>query len=62
MIQLTHKQTTHISGGFLPAIAAFVAILVLPKVVNEHRKEYNQWGHAIGEAAWEHNHPYDPNK
>lgn len=62
MKELSIEEITHISGGFLNLIAAFVAVFVLPKVINDNRKEYNKWGHEIGEAAWEWKHPYDSNK
>lgn len=62
MRSLNICESVQISGGFLPLIAAVVAVFVFPKVINDHRKEYNQWGHQIGEALWEYNHPYDPNQ
>ena len=62
MKSLSQTETKQVSGGFLNLIAAFVAVFVLPKVINDNRKEYNQWGQEIGEAAWEWKHPYDPNK
>lgn len=58
---LSIEESQNVSGGFLQLIAAFVAVFVLPKVINDNRKEYNQWGHNLGEAAWEWQHPYDPN-
>lgn len=62
MIELNVSEVEQISGGFLQYIAAFVAVFAFPKIFNDHRKEYDEWGHKIGEALYEHNHPYDPNK
>lgn len=61
MIILNIEETQNVSGGFLPALVAFITILTVPKIVNDHRKEYNEWGHNLGEFMWEYNHPYDPN-
>ncbi len=62
MKQLSTNESKSVEGGFLPVLAAVVAVVVFPKVINDHRKEYNQWGRNLGEALYEHNHPYDPNK
>lgn len=59
---LTDAQAQQIEAGILPLIGALVTVFVLPKVINDHRKEYNQWGRDLGEALYEYNHPYDPNK
>lgn len=58
---LTIDQTNEVSGGFLPALIAFITILTVPKIVNDHRKEYNEWGHNLGEYTFDYLHPYDPN-
>ena len=62
MRELRPNEVNSIGGGFLPLLAAIVAVVVAPKVINDHRKEYNQWGRNLGEALYEYNHPYDPNK
>lgn len=61
MRYLTINEVQQIEGGFLPALVALVTIFTLPKIINDHRVEYNEWGHQLGEATWEHFHPYDPN-
>lgn len=58
---LTIDQTNEVSGGWIPLITALVTVFVLPKVINDHRKEYNEWGQNLGEATFEYLHPYDPN-
>lgn len=58
---ITIEQTEQVTGGFLVAVAALVAIVTLPKVVNDHRKEYNQWGHDLSQEYWDWKYPYDPN-
>jgi len=62
MIKITQNELHLIQGGFFQLIAAVVAVITLPKIINDHRKEYNEWGRALGEAAWEWQHPYDPNQ
>lgn len=62
MIELKGYEAEQVGGGFLQLIAAFVAVFVLPKIIVDHTKEYNEWGHKIGEVTYEHFHPYDPNK
>lgn len=62
MRYLKYKEIELVQGGFLPMLIAAVTIFTLPKLINDHRKEYNQWGQALGEAAWEYQHPYDPNR
>lgn len=62
MRELTLNEITDVNGGFLQLIAALVTVFVLPKVIHDHTKEYNQWGHQIGEWTYETLHPYDPNK
>jgi hypothetical protein len=62
MIELNDNQCKSINGAILPLIGALVTVFVLPKVINDHRKEYNQWGRNLGESIYEFNHPYDPNK
>lgn len=59
---LTIEECEQVEGGFLAAILAFVAVFTLPKIINDHAQEYIGWGPAVGEAAWEYQHPYDPNK
>lgn len=61
MKQLTINEVQQIEGGFLPALVALVTIFTLPKIINDHRVEYNEWGQQLGETTWEHFHPYDPN-
>jgi hypothetical protein len=61
MIELNVSEVEQVSGGFLQLIAAVVAVFVFPKIINDTRKEYNEWGHQIGETLYEYNHPYDPN-
>lgn len=62
MKEINANEIKIISGGILPLIGALVTVFVLPKIINDNRKEYNQWGHNLGEAIYEYNHPYDPNK
>jgi len=62
MRTLNTLELLDVNAGILPLIGALVTVFVLPKVINDHRKEYNQWGRELGEAVWEYNHPYDPNK
>jgi hypothetical protein len=61
MKELSFSETQEINGGLLPAIAGFVAVFVLPMIINDHRKEYNQWGQDISQGYWDNNYPYDPN-
>lgn len=58
---ITEFEAKEVSGGFLQVLAAIVAVFVAPKIFNDHRKEYNEWGHNLGETVWEWQHPYDPN-
>lgn len=62
MVDLKLNELKTVFGGFLPLLAAVVAVVVAPKIINDHRKEYNEWGRNLGEHLWEINHPYDPNK
>ena len=62
MIQLSNKDVRKVVGGILPLIGALVTVFVLPKVINDNRKEYNQWGRNLSQGLYDHNHPYDPNK
>jgi len=62
MHELTFNETKTVGAGFLPLLAALVAVVVAPKIINDHRKEYNQWGRDISQTLYDHNHPYDPNK
>ena len=63
---LSEKESQEVSAGVLPLIAeAFligIAIFAAPKVIQESNNYLNQVGQGIGEATWEHFHPYDPNK
>lgn len=61
MRNLTINELHQVQGGFLPAIIALVTIFTLPKIINDHRKEYNQWGESLSEYMWEKQYPYDPN-
>lgn len=61
MIDIKDGQLDQISGGFLQAVIAAITIFTLPKILNDHRKDYNKMGHELGEYMWEANHPYDPN-
>lgn len=62
MRDVSALELEQVSGGFLQAIGALVAILVLPKIIHDHTQEYNEWGRNLGEYVYEYNHPYDPNK
>jgi hypothetical protein len=55
-------EINEVSGGFLPALIAIITIITLPKIIHENHEVCNEWGHNLGEWAWEHNHPYDPNQ
>ncbi len=59
---LTQYEMQQVEGALFPALVALITIFTLPKIINDHRVEYNEWGHNLGEATWEHFHPYDPNK
>ncbi len=48
---ITIEQAQKVYGGVLAAVAALVAIFVLPKLINENRKEYNQWGRDLSAQA-----------
>jgi flagellar motor component MotA len=61
MTELKHHELFTVAGGLLPAIGALIAIIAAPLLIKHHIEEYNQIGHQLGEALWEHNHPYDPN-
>lgn len=61
MRQLNQKEIELVSGAFLPLLAAVVAVIAAPKLINDHRKEYNQWGHNLAEVTFDYLHPYDPN-
>lgn len=56
------KQLGTAFGGFLPALAALVAVFAIPHVLNDHRKEYNAWGHELGAWIYDATHSYDPNR
>jgi len=62
MKKLTKNEVQLIAGGFLPLLAALVAVVAAPIVINNHRKEYNKWGRDLSQTLYDHNHPYDPNK
>lgn len=62
MIELSSQEVNQVSGGFLQLLAAVVAVVVAPKIINDHRKEYNQWGRDMSQALYDYNHPYDPNR
>lgn len=52
----------NVCGGFIPALVALITIVTVPLIIHDSAKKYNSIGHQLGEAAWEHFHPYDPNK
>lgn len=62
MRTLTSKEIIATFGSFLPALVALITVFTLPKIIADHTKVYNEWGHVVGETIWEHNHPYDPNQ
>ena len=62
MKELDMNDLLKVCGGIIPALVAFVTVFALPIIIKDHGKQYNDWGHQIGEAVYEHNHPYDPNK
>jgi len=55
------EEITKAYGGLLPALVAFATVFALPLIIRDHGKTYNDIGHQVGEALYEHNHPYDPN-
>lgn len=62
MKQITIQDCLQAYGGFLPALAALIAVIAAPIIIHDNIKKYNSIGHQLGEAAWEHYHPYDPNQ
>lgn len=62
MRNLTIAEQSHIVAGFVPLILAVVAVFTLPKIINDTRKEYNQWGEQLGQAAFDFTNNYDPNR
>lgn len=58
---LTKNEVLKTNGGNLAPLGTFVAVLTVPKIVNDYRKEYNEWGRNLGEYLWESRYPYDPN-
>lgn len=61
MIRLTQDEAKQVNGGFLQALAAFVAVFTAPIVINKARKELNQMGRDASQATFDYLHPYDPN-
>jgi hypothetical protein len=59
---LSIDEQNQTNGGILPLIGALVTVFVLPKIINDHRKEYGDWGRGISQNLYDYNHPYDPNK
>lgn len=66
MRQLDICELDSVSGsGFfalVPLIITAVAVFCAPKHIADAANRYDQWGQQIGEATWEHFHPYDPNR
>lgn len=58
---LDEMEAAQIDGGFLQILAVVVAVITLPKIINDHRKEYNEWGHDLSQQYWDSTYPYNPN-
>jgi len=55
------EQSQEVNGGIFQILAAVIAIITFPKIINDSRKEYNQWGHDLSQQYWDYKYPYDPN-
>jgi len=66
MRELNSQELQEVDGGFfvalLQAVLVGVAIFAAPKAVKDSKDYLGDVGQGLGEAMWEHNHPYDPNK
>ena len=61
MRELTSHEAQEVDGGFLAALGAFVLIFTLPKIINDHKKTYGEWGQEWSQQFYDSTYPYDPN-
>lgn len=66
MRTLALEEIQNVNGAFFfllaEAILIGVGIFAAPKIIKDSNDYLNGVGHNVGEATWEHFHPYDPNK